>query len=73
MILLISLMIFLAMVCVTLIWVLSEYNKQVEQLSNQNEDKDIIIDKLKNYMFEIYKESHNDNYLNAILDEMERE
>lgn len=73
MILLISLIIFLAMVCVTLIWVLSEYNKQVEQLSKQNEDKDIIIDKLKNYMFEIYKESHNDNYLNAILDEMERE
>ena len=73
MILLISLIIFLAMVCVTLIWVLSEYNKQVKQLSKQNEDKDIIIDKLKNYMFEIYKESHNGNYLNAILDEMERE
>lgn len=73
MILLISLIIFLAMVCVTLIWVLSEYNKQVKQLSKQNEDKDIIIDKLKNYMFEIYKESHNDTFLNAILEEMESE
>ena len=71
---LILLVIFLAMFCATLIWIISQYDKQVKQLNTQNEDKDLIIDKLKNYMFEIYKESHNDNYLNAILlDETERE
>ena len=74
MIILISIAVFLAMFCATLIWIISQYDKQVKQLNTQNEDKDLIIDKLKNYMFEIYKESHNDNYLNAILlDETERE
>lgn len=61
------------MFCAALIWIISQYDKQVKQLKTQNEDKDLIIGRLKEYMFEIYKESHNDNYLNAILDETERE
>ena len=73
MIILISIVIFLAMFCATLIWIILQYDKQVKQLSKQNEDKALIICRLKEYMFEIYKESHNDNYLNAILDETERE